>query len=290
MELSSVRDRWRPQITADGSLTFYSPEFGETFHSQFGAKQEAEQKFVVPTQLAQRATQPEIHLLDVCYGLGYNSAAALETIWRVNPHCRVTLIALELEVEIPQAAILQGGLQGFDPQVQAVLTELAVQQQVRSRHLHATLYLGDARQSIQQLDSSFQADAVFLDPFSPPHCPQLWTVEFLAQVAQFLKPQGRLATYSCAASVRSALLMAGLQIGATPPVGRRSPGTVASFQSADLPELSIQEQEHLQTKAAIPYRDPTGSDSAVMILNRRQAEQQTSSLEPTSHWKKRWQP
>jgi tRNA U34 5-methylaminomethyl-2-thiouridine-forming methyltransferase MnmC len=83
-------------------------------------------------------------------------------------------------------------------------------------------------------------------------------------------------------------MAAGLKIGATAPVGRRSPGTVASFSDRDLPPLSPQEQEHLQTRAAIPYRDPNLSDSAEEIRQRRQQEQDLSSLEPTSSWKKRW--
>ena len=73
------------------------------------------------------------------------------------------------------------------------------------------------------------------------------------------------------------------------PVGRRSPGTVASFVEKNLPPLSQKEKEHLLTRASIPYRDPQLSDSSETIVYRRQLEQQKSSLEPTSHWKKRWQ-
>lgn len=52
--------------------------------------------------------------------------------------------------------------------------------------------------------------------------------------------------------------------------------------------LSQTEKEHLLTRAAIPYRDRQLSDSSEVILKRRQQEQQASSLEPTSHWRKRW--
>ncbi len=52
--------------------------------------------------------------------------------------------------------------------------------------------------------------------------------------------------------------------------------------------LSQAEKEHLLTRAAIPYRDPQLKDSAEAILKRRQLEQQASSLEPTSRWRKRW--
>ena len=89
-------------------------------------------------------------------------------------------------------------------------------------------------------------------------------------------------------TARSALIQAGLHISYTPPVGRRTPGTLASLDPRDLPPLCPKEQEHLKTRAAVPYRDPSLSDIAEVIILRRQAEQDTCTLEPTSHWKKRW--
>ncbi|MGK7871972.1 MAG: tRNA (5-methylaminomethyl-2-thiouridine)(34)-methyltransferase MnmD [Xenococcaceae cyanobacterium] len=291
-----------PQPTADGSFTFFSTEFGEAFHSHYGARQEAQEKFVEPCQLAKKAQgvagtsnknndQPThlLRLLDICYGLGYNSAAALATIWAINPRCHVELIGLELDRAVPCQAIAHQLLEQWPQPIPQLLGELADAHQVQTPQFQAQLLIGDARKTIQQIHSSgFQADGIFLDPFSPPKCPQLWTVEFLRLVAQCLKPAGRLATYSCAASVRTALRLAGLKVGSTIGVGRRSPGTVASFTSDYLLPLSQQEQEHLHTRAAIPYRDPQLKDSADIILQRRQTEQRASSLEPTSHWKKRW--
>lgn len=52
--------------------------------------------------------------------------------------------------------------------------------------------------------------------------------------------------------------------------------------------LSQAEKEHLLTYAAIPYRDPQLSNSTEVIVMRRQQEQQTFCLEPTSRWQKRW--
>lgn len=279
-----------PQLTSDGSFTFFSTEFGETFHSCSGAKQEAEKKFVIPCQLIEKAkAQKSFKLLDICYGLGYNSAAALAAIWSINPHAQIKLIALELDAAVTYHAITYDLLAQWQQPTPQLLTSLAENYQVQTSQLQAQLLIGDARISIQQIyQNEFQADAIFLDPFSPPKCPQLWTVEFLKIVAQCLKPRGRLATYSCAASVRTALHLAGLNIGATMGVGRRSPGTVASISEDNLQPLSQQEQEHLQTRAAVPYRDPQLQDSAEIIIQRRKTEQQASFLEPSSHWKKRW--
>ncbi|KAM3096846.1 tRNA (5-methylaminomethyl-2-thiouridine)(34)-methyltransferase MnmD [Phormidesmis sp. 146-12] len=292
-----------PQPTGDGSFTFFSTEYGEAFHSKFGARQEAELKFVEPTLLRQKASRFELsargraslNLLDICYGLGYNTAAALEAIWQVNPDCRVRVVALEIDATVPQEAccfaetarVAHQLLTPWHPEIQTLLTTLAKSGKVKTDRLDAQLVLGDARQTLPLESEPF--DAIFLDPFSPPHCPQLWSIEFLSQVARLLKSEGRLATYSCAAAVRTALMATGLRVGATDPVGRRSPGTIASWEAADLPQLSPQELEHLQTRAAVPYRDFTLKDSPAVILKRREIEQASSGLEPTSHWKKRWQ-
>ncbi|HAN76170.1 MAG TPA: hypothetical protein DCQ63_19255 [Planktothrix sp. UBA8402] len=278
-----------PQLTADGSFTFFSSEFGELFHSHFGAKQEAERKFVEPLQLRKKAEISPLFLLDICYGLGYNTVAALTAIWEVNPNCKIEWIGLEFDQRIPQATIDFNLLNAYPDYIQDILKELAQNHYLKTELFNANLMIGDARNTIQTVyNSGFKADAIFLDPFSPATCPQLWTVEFLTLVGQCLKPQGYLATYSCSATARSALIQAGLQIASTSPVGRRTPGTIASFDPRDLPPLSPKELEHLQTRAAVPYRDPSLSDTAEGIILRRQAEQDTCTLEPTSHWKKRW--
>lgn len=289
-----------PQITKDGSPTFFSPEFNEAFHSYYGAKQEAEKKFFEPSLLKDKAClqKPKssncLNLLDICYGLGYNSASALAGIWSVNPQCKVNLIALEIDATVPLQAIKHNLLAQWQMPIPQLLTQLATTKHIQTDYLAASLVIDDARKTIQQLDdfsadgNVWQADAIFLDPFSPPKCPQLWTVEFLKLVAKCLKPNGRIVTYSSSAAARTALSLAGLKVGSTTSVGRKSPGTVASFSAINLPTISLQEQEHLQTRAAIPYRDPTLQDTAERIRQQRELEQQASKLEPTSKWKKRW--
>jgi tRNA U34 5-methylaminomethyl-2-thiouridine-forming methyltransferase MnmC len=84
-----------------------------------------------------------------------------------------------------------------------------------------------------------------------------------------------------------------LVIGSTAPVGRRTPGTIGAYPDGvnditGIYPLSVAEKEHLQTRAAIPYRDPSLSDTGELILSRRRQEQETSSLETSSKWRKRW--
>jgi tRNA U34 5-methylaminomethyl-2-thiouridine-forming methyltransferase MnmC len=289
---------WVSQVTQDGSYTFFSTEFGETFHSVQGARTEAFQKFAQATRLVQKvqtlSARSSIRLLDVCYGLGYNTAAALETIWSVNPNCAIELYGLELDPTVPENALTPDLLGCWSTPVQAVLQELGQDHYRQQEGLSAQLLMGDARQTVQiVIQRGFKADAIFFDPFSPQHCPQLWSVEFFQAIAQCLAPDGILSTYSRSAAVRTALRSAGLCIG-TIATGDNllhrewSQGTVAAWHSENLPPLSLMEQEHLNTRASIPYRDPDLTDSSDVILARHRQEQQETLLESTSSWRRRW--
>jgi tRNA U34 5-methylaminomethyl-2-thiouridine-forming methyltransferase MnmC len=285
---------WVPQVTQDGSYTFFSTEFGETFHSIQGARSEAFQKFAEATCLAQKAQNASVRLLDVCYGLGYNTAAAIETLWRNTPPCSIELYGLELDPTVPAGALTPELLACWSTPVQAVLQNLGQVYSHQDDRLSAQLLLGDARQTVQSLiQKGFKADAIFFDPFSPQRCPQLWSIEFFEAIAQCLAPDGTLATYSRSAAVRTALRSAGLCIGTiatgnTPLHQEWSQGTVAAWHPENLPPLSLMEQEHLNTRASIPYRDPDLVDSSEVILARHQQEQQETSLESTSSWRRRW--
>ncbi len=303
----AVKDTFTPVKTGDGSSTFYSATFGEWFHNREGACQEAQTTYIEPAGLVKRVQQQPyeaskqpgsqvapLKILDICYGLGYNTAAALAAIWAVNEDCRVDIRALEIDLEPARNALTQHLTQSYSPAVKQVLYELATKGSATQNGLNAQLILGDARQQIQTLIAqNWQADVIFLDPFSPPNCPQLWTAEFLKLVAQCLKPNGgTLVTYSCAAAGRTALKLAGLSIGTLQTPLRKWPGTIACHATDDLealPPLSQQEQEHLQTRAAVPYRDPTLQATAEEILERRVQEQATSPLLPTKPWRRRWQ-
>jgi tRNA U34 5-methylaminomethyl-2-thiouridine-forming methyltransferase MnmC len=67
-----------------------------------------------------------------------------------------------------------------------------------------------------------------------------------------------------------------------------SQGTVAAWHPENLPPLSLMEQEHLNTRASIPYRDPDLTDSSEVILARHRQEQEETRLESTSSWRRRW--
>lgn len=85
--------------------------------------------------------------------------------------------------------------------------------------LTATILIGDARQTLPAWEG--QADAWFLDGFSPAKNPQLWSPELMAEVADHTVPGGTFATYTAAGHVRRALAAAGFTVTRQPGFGRK---------------------------------------------------------------------
>ena len=276
-----------PRSGADGSFSLWSGGFGEGFHSAAGALSEAQQKFVLPSQLERWRQGQELVVVEVAVGTGTNTAALLQASAGLGLQLRWW--GLEQDRQPLDLALASEFFRSQWPE--ATLSRL------EALGRSERLLWGDARQAVSRLPAALQGgcDLVWLDAFSPCRCPQLWSLEFLAQLAALLKPEGRLITYSSAAAVRAALVSAGLQLASIAPSSSEqwSCGTVASptpLEASSLPLrcLTAMEWDHLLCTAAEPYRDPTGQASAAIMLAERQARQSQSSAVSGGAWRRRW--
>jgi tRNA U34 5-methylaminomethyl-2-thiouridine-forming methyltransferase MnmC len=270
---------WKPDVipTQDGSITFWNAEYREHYHTPAGARMEAVEKYIVPGKLEERLDRGDVALLDVCFGLGYNSLAAMDravTCMRQKAkgisELRVT--ALEMDRRIVRAAsqsieVLK--TDSFD--WKKALADLHQNASCRLTHALCMLHWGDARYTITQLQpGSF--DMVFLDPFSTQRNSQLWTVDFFRKLKAVMKPDAVLLTYCAALPVRSGLMEAGFLIGETVPAGRERSGTIAAMRQEDI-ETPIPDEELRsirETTRGLPYRDPHGVWTNKEILRDRQ--------------------
>lgn len=67
-----------PYFTNDGSVGLYSPNDDDIYHSTYGALSEAYEKFILPANFDDYfKNHNEIKILDLCYGIGYNSKSFL---------------------------------------------------------------------------------------------------------------------------------------------------------------------------------------------------------------------
>ena len=78
---------------------------------------------------------------------------------------------------------------------------------------------GDVRQTLPAWTG--QADAWFLDGFSPAKNPEMWEPAVMQAVAEHTAASGTFATYTAAGHVRRALADAGFDVARTPGYGRK---------------------------------------------------------------------
>jgi uncharacterized protein len=268
-----------PIITADGSVTFFSTDWKEHYHTQAGARLEAQKKFVEPSRLTSKLQTADLKLLDVCFGLGVNSLSALlaqtadrnvcSTSAADIPVCHsLDITALEMDKRIVRAAADHFLPLETDPvDWKKILNELLQHPTVQLPHSTISLRWGDARYLIQKLEDKI-FDFIFHDPFSSQHCPELWTVEFFMQLYRVMKPDGVLLTYSSALPVRGAMREAGFLIAETEPGHQMGNGTLAARTENAL--AGFRQIETLDKRRSIPYRDPHLCATAKTILRQRQ--------------------
>ena len=285
-------------LTKDGSYSLRSVFFQENFHSLSGALEETKIKFTAPSDL-QRFQGKSLNVLDICFGLGYNSASLLNEL--IKQKSLLNWYALEIDKKPLEYALRNKSFQkSWNPQVKKIFKSLYKNDYFEDQFFKCRIFWGDAREKINIIPAANKFDLIYLDGFSPQKCPQVWTIEFLSKVCQKLNPQGYLITYSSSAAVRNTLRNLGLEIFTTKPRNNGntfwSQGTVAIAKfdknkfkpNLNFKKLSVMEEEHLLTKAGIPYRDQNLNSSKDDIIEQRLEEQLLSNLVPAKKWREKW--
>ena len=147
-------------------------------------------------------------------------------------------------------------------------------------------YINDARKSIQTINRAY--DCIFLDAFSYTKAPQLWSVEFIAELAKRLNETGVLLTYSNSAQVRNTLLENKLYVGKI--YNEKAKKFIGTIESKDKSKIEYPLNSYeiglCNTKAGIPYHDPQLKFSKKDILDLREYEFRNSQLMSSSKYMK----
>lgn len=85
--------------TGDGSVGLFDNGVNDIYHSSLGAYKEAIEKFVLPAQL-ERFKNKNCKVLDICYGIGYNTKALLKYSIENNLNIKFKIDAIEMNKEL----------------------------------------------------------------------------------------------------------------------------------------------------------------------------------------------
>ncbi len=208
-------------VTNDGSETFYNERFKQHYHAPSGAVEEAFEKHARPGNVEVFAKKGKIVIVDYCFGMGYNAAAAIDLALKTNPKCKIIIYALEIDGKIIKR------LKDVNPAFESwqIIIESAKSWGYKKDNIEIIYLIGDARRQIKNVKE--KVDVVFFDPFSKSVCPWLWTKKVFSDLYKIMNKNGHLTTYSCARSVRDNMKTAGFEVMNGPVIGRRGPATIA---------------------------------------------------------------
>lgn len=206
---TALRPTKEPRLTRDGSYTLYSTEFDEPYHSDSdGALRESLHKHIIPA-FAIKDTEESLTILDICYGLGYNTLATLYYIQKEQLPTKIKIISPEFDRGLIVSLSSFEYPKEFAP-FKNIIDTISRDFYYEDEQISIEILLGDARETLPQLQEQF--DIVYQDPFSPAHNPLLWTREYFATIGSLVKEDAILTTYSTAAAVRMGLDESGFQL------------------------------------------------------------------------------
>lgn len=210
----SARVVWR-----DGGLPV-SELFGDPYFSRSDGLAETRHVFLAGNDLPRRF-RDGFHIAELGFGTGLNLLATL-IAWQ-GAGLRGRLRFTSFEAYPMAVADMARALAAF-PEAWAVADPLLAAWARGARRFalgpaDVAIVEGDARVTLPRWQG--QADAWFLDGFSPARNPELWGETLLAEVGRHTAPAGTFATYTAAGFVRRGLQAAGFQVARIPGYGTK---------------------------------------------------------------------
>ncbi len=112
-----------PITTNDGTISLFNLEVNDVYHSKIGAYTESLHKYVIPSGVTEFAKCSDVvKILDICYGLGYNSKTAVNEIRKINPQTQIHVTALEIDPIVVAFSTL-AGYENYNKAVDYILSE-----------------------------------------------------------------------------------------------------------------------------------------------------------------------
>ena len=196
-------------ITQDGSSSIYIPELDETYHSKFGAIQEAKHVFV-KNGLDLFENGSEISILEIGFGTGLNALITLLEAEKRN--LKINYVGVEA-YPIPFDEISQLNyvtqLESLEKQVD--FEKMHASNWEEEISINSNFRITKRKQFFTNISDENTFDLIYFDAFGFTVQPELWNEAIFEIMYKSLKNRGILTTYACRTSIKNAMQHAGFQ-------------------------------------------------------------------------------
>ena len=196
-------------ITKDGSTSIYIPEWDETYHSKFGAIQEAKHVFI-KNGLALFEDVLEISILEIGFGTGLN--AFITMLEAEHRQIKVNYVAVEAyPVAFEDIVQLNYVTQLEVPNRQADFEQLHTLPWEETIEITPYFTLTKRKQFFNDITDENTFDLIYFDAFGYNAQPDLWNEAIFEIMYRALKCKGILTTYACRTTIKNAMQYAGFE-------------------------------------------------------------------------------
>jgi tRNA U34 5-methylaminomethyl-2-thiouridine-forming methyltransferase MnmC len=206
-------------ITEDGSVTIFLPEMQETYHSKFGAIQEARHVFI-QNGLDLVKDRP-ISILEIGFGTGLNAFVTFLESVKNNQHINYT--GVEAYPIKSEESLLLNYVEELDADGDNdIFKTMHSADWEQPTELSETFILTKRKQFFEEIIDVERYDLIYFDAFGYPSQPHLWSEDIFKRMYAALKPGGILVTYACRSIIKNNMKAAGFTTSKHPgPPGKR---------------------------------------------------------------------
>lgn len=203
--------------TQDGSSSIYVKDLDETYHSVYGALQEAIHVYI--ENGLRRCNKPAVNVLEMGFGTGLNFLLTYkDALHYARP---IRYVGVEAYPLIPEEwrALNYHSLAADLPQSLEQIHQLKWNE---AHVLHDYMHLTKIQSLFQEFEYATSFDIIYYDAFGYNYQPELWTEALLKKMFTLLATDGFLVTYACKGVIKQNLRSAGFEIKRLPgPPGKR---------------------------------------------------------------------
>lgn len=200
-------------ITKDGSTSILLPEWNETYHSKFGAIQEAKHVFI-KNGLDLFESKP-ISILEIGFGTGLNALITL--LEADNKKQVINYVGVEAyPVEINEIQLLNYTEELDASDKKDLFIKMHESNWGKSNAITDFFSLTKKKQFFNEINDEDAFNLIYFDAFGFRVQPELWDEEMFERMYRALKTEGVLVTYACRTSIKNAMLQTGFKIEKLP--------------------------------------------------------------------------
>ncbi len=209
-------------ITKDGSKTFISPLFEETYHSIHGAIQESNHVFIESglNFYLENSNKSAASILEIGFGTGLNCLLSYRFSQEKSIHIKYTGVE-HYPIGIEKAAEMDFPFQNLDEKDFFLkIHDFNDKESFLFKNKNFEFISNPSK--FEDLSYNEKFDLIYFDAFAPSRQPHLWESEFLEILFKALNPNGVLVTYGSKGSFKRALKSLGFTVQSIPgPPGKR---------------------------------------------------------------------